>query len=94
MFDILRIFFFKFVLKFVIAFIPFGAYKVQLPVISERSPLCVDDHVLLAGEVRRVQDTNVLDVLEVAGVGPSPEDETNPASVVLPSATNVEKCVS
>ena len=73
--------------------VPLGLDKVQLIIVPKGAPLSVDHHVLLAGEVVSVDGFNVLDVLEVAGVGPGPEDKTNPASVVLPSATNVEKCV-
>ena len=74
--------------------IPTGSHEVKTASVAQRSPLSVDHHVLLAGEVISVDCLDVLDVLEVAGVGPSTEDEANPASVVLPSATNVEKCVS
>ena len=58
--------------------------KLSHPVVPEGPPLGVDDHVLLPGEVLRVEGLYVLDILQVASIGSCPQDQTNPAPVVSP----------
>ena len=68
--------------------VPLGLEEVQLPVIPERSPLGIDDHVILAREVLGIDRLDVLDVLQVAGVGSGAENQTNSASVVFPGTAD------
>ena len=70
--------------------VPLGLDEVQLLVVPECSPLGVDDHVLLAGEVVLVDGLDVLDILQVAGVGASAKNQANSASVVFPCAAAMQ----
>ena len=67
--------------------VPLGLDEVELPVVAEGAPLGVDDHVVLLVEALLVEGLDVLDVLEVAGVGAGAQDEADATTVVLPGAT-------
>ena len=54
--------------------VPLGPDEVELAVAAEAAPLRVDDHVLLAGEVLRVDGADGRYLLQVAGVGAGAED--------------------
>ena len=69
-------------------FVPLSLDEVQLSIVPEGSPLRVDHHVLLLGEVPLVQRLDVLHVLQVAGVRPGPQDESDAAPVILPCAAH------
>ena len=70
--------------------VPLGLDEVELLVVPEGSPLGVDDHVLLAGEVVLVDGLNILDVLQVAGVSARAENQANSAPVVFPCAAAMQ----
>ena len=69
-------------------FVPLCLDEVQLSIVPEGSPLCVNHHVLLLREVPLVQRLNVLHVLQVACVRPCPQDESDAAPVILPCAAH------
>ena len=65
--------------------VPFGPDEVELAVVAKTAPLCVYDHMPWIPTVA-VPQLDVVNVLEVAGVGPGPDDQPDPTLAVLPSA--------
>ena len=72
--------------------VPLGPDKVELAVAAESAPLRVDDHVLLAGEVLRVDGADGRYLLQVAGVGAGAEDEPDAAVGLLSVTVSVCYC--
>ena len=62
--------------------------KIQFSIVSKCSPFRVDEHVLLPHEVGLVDGMDVLDLLQVAGVGASPKDQADPTPGFCPGTAH------